>query len=281
LGKRIFSTLLLWGIIIACVRFFETPGAVWLVAVVAVLTQREFYQMVHRMGLDPFDRFGMTLGAVIMLAPYYVPKLLPAYPELASSGTWLVVAVVVFALRILGEREPHSRVETLAWTLFGLLYIPFMLQFMVRIMQIPGPTASTGLLLTIWLVAVSKFCDVGALLSGLAFGKHKMSPTISPKKTWEGAVGGVLTSAGVGALLAWLLAKHFPVGLTPLAAALIAVPIAVLAIVSDLVESVIKRRADTKDAGATIPGIGGMFDLSDSLILTAPVGYLAFSWLSR
>jgi phosphatidate cytidylyltransferase len=279
-GKRIFSTFLLWGIIIGCVHFLGTTGAVWLVALVAVLTQREFYQMVHRMGMDPFDRFGMTLGAIIMLAPYYAPLLFPHHPELASSGTWLAVAVIVFALRILGERVPHNRVETLAWTLFGLLYIPFMLQFMVRIMGIKGSTESTGLFLVIWLIAVSKFCDVGALLSGLAFGKHKMSPTISPKKTWEGAVGGVLTSAGVGAGLAALLATHYPAGLTPLVAALIAVPIAILAIVSDLVESVIKRRADTKDAGATIPGIGGMFDLSDSLILTAPLGYLAFSWLS-
>jgi phosphatidate cytidylyltransferase len=279
-GKRILSTFLLWGIIIGCVHFLGTTGAVWLVALVAVLTQREFYQMVHRMGMDPFDRFGITLGAIIMLAPYYAPLLFPHHPEMASSGTWLAVAVIVFALRILGERVPHNRVETLAWTLFGLLYIPFMLQFMVRIMGIKGSTESTGLFLVIWLIAVSKFCDVGALLSGLAFGKHKMSPTISPKKTWEGAVGGVLTSAGVGAGLAALLANHYPAGLTPLVAALIAVPIAILAIVSDLVESVIKRRADTKDAGATIPGIGGMFDLSDSLILTAPLGYLAFSWLS-
>jgi phosphatidate cytidylyltransferase len=279
LGKRIVSTFLLWGIIIGCVHFLGTTGAVWLVAVVAVLTQREFYQMVHRMGMDPFDRFGMTLGAIIMLAPFYAPILFPEHLELASSGTWLAVAVIVFALRILGEREPHNRVETMAWTLFGLLYIPFMLQFMVRIMGIEGPTESTGLFLVIWLIAVSKFCDVGALLSGLAFGKHKMSPTISPKKTWEGAVGGVLTSAGVGAGLAAFLGSHYPPGLTPLVAALIAVPVAILAIVSDLVESVIKRRADTKDAGATIPGIGGMFDLSDSLILTAPLGYLAFSWM--
>jgi len=280
LRKRIFSTFLLWGIIIACVKFFGTTGAVWLVSLVAVLTLREFYQMVHRMGLDPFDRFGMTLGAIIMLAPYYAPHLMPHQPGLAASGTWLAVAVVVFALRILGEREPHNRIETLAWTLFGLLYVPFMLQFMVRIALIPGPAAETGLMLMIWLIAVSKFCDVGALLSGLAFGKHKMSPTISPKKTWEGAVGGVLTSAGVGALLAWALARFYPEAMTPLMAALIAVPIAILAIISDLVESVIKRRADTKDAGKTIPGIGGMFDLSDSLILTAPLGYVAFSWLS-
>jgi len=253
---------------------------------VAVLTLREFYQMVRRMGLDPFDKFGMTLGALAMLAPYYAPKLLPHAPELAAPGTVLAAAVVVFALRILGERQPENRVETLAWSLFGVLYVPFMLSFLVRIMAFPGPDAAggmpdaqSGLLLTIWVIAVSKFCDVGALLSGLAFGRHKMAPGISPKKTWEGAVGGVLISAGVGAALAHFLGRYFPSGFTPVLAAAIAAPIAVLAIVSDLIESVIKRRADTKDTGAAIPGIGGMFDLSDSLILTAPVGFIAFALL--
>jgi phosphatidate cytidylyltransferase len=277
--QRILSTFILWALIVACIHFLGTLGAVWLVMLVAVLTQREFYQMLHRMGLDPFDRFGMSLGALTVLAPYYAPHLLPSAPELAAPGTILAAGVVVFALRILGERQPHNRVETLAWSLFGLLYVAFMLSFLVRIAVMTGPHEKTGLLLMIWVIAVSKFCDVGALLSGLAFGRHKMAPGISPKKTWEGAVGGVLISAGVGAALAYFLSDFYPAALTPLAAAVIAVPVAILAIVSDLIESVIKRRADTKDTGAAIPGIGGMFDLSDSLILTAPVGYIAFALL--
>lgn len=277
--QRILSTFCLWALVIACIHFFGTLGGVWFISAVAVLTLREFYQMVRRMGLEPFDKFGMTLGALVMLAPYYAPKLLPNAPELAAPGSILAAAVVVFALRILGERQPHNRVETLSWSLFGVLYVPFMLSFLVRIAIIPGPSEKTGLLLMIWLIAVSKFCDVGALLSGLAFGRTKMAPEISPKKTWEGAIGGVLISAGVGAALAYFLARYYPSNFTPLAAALIALPVAALAIVSDLVESVIKRRADTKDAGKTIPGIGGIFDLSDSLILTAPAGYIAFALL--
>lgn len=275
--QRIISTFCLWALVVGCVVFFGTVGAVWFITAVAVLTQREFYQMVRRMGLEPFDKLGMTLGALIMLAPYYAEKLLPTAPELAAPGTFMAVAVVAFALRILGERQPHNRVETLAWSLFGVIYVPFMLSYMVRIAVLPGPDAKSGLLLMIWLIAVSKFCDVGALLSGLAFGRNKMAPGISPKKTWEGAIGGVLISAGVGAVLAWALARYYPANFTPWVAALVAAPVAMLAIVSDLIESVIKRRADTKDAGATIPGIGGMFDLSDSLILTAPVGYVAFA----
>ncbi len=277
--QRIISTFCLWALIVGCLYFFGTFGAVWLVSIVAVLTLREFYQMVHRMGLDPFDKFGMTLGSLIMLAPFYSGILLPAAPELVSPGTLLAAAVVVFALRILGERQPHNRVETLAWSLFGVLYVPFMLSFLVRIAVLTGPDARTGLLLLIWLIAVAKFCDVGALLSGMAFGRRKMAPAISPKKTWEGAIGGVLISAAVGATLAHFFARFFPENFTPLTAAIIALPIAMLAIVSDLIESVIKRRADTKDTGHAIPGIGGIFDLSDSLILTAPVGYIAFSLL--
>ncbi len=273
--QRILSTFGLWAVVIGCIHFFGVTGGVWLISAVAVLTLREFYQMVHRMGLDPFDKVGMTLGALVMLAPFYATRLLPAAPELAAPGTILAAAVVVFALRVIAERRPDNRVETLAWSLFGVLYVPFMLSFLVRITV----EARSGLMLVIWLIAVSKFCDVGALLSGLAFGRHKMAPDISPKKTWEGAVGGVLISAGVGAALAHFMARFYPPEFTPLRAALIAMPIAMLAIVSDLIESVIKRRADTKDAGHAIPGIGGMFDLSDSLILTAPAGYIAFALL--
>jgi phosphatidate cytidylyltransferase len=180
---------------------------------------------------------------------------------------------------VLGEREPQNRVEALAGTLFGLVYVAFMLQYLVRIVTpLPGDTIDpTGrLLLFVWLVAVSKFCDVGALLSGMAFGKHRMSPQISPKKTWEGAIGGVFVSMGIGAFVAWLARDHFPAFLTPGIAALIAAPIAFTAIVSDLIESVIKRRATIKDSGGIIPGIGGVFDVSDSLILTAPLGFFLF-----
>lgn len=272
MGKRIVSTILLWTLVVVCVGFLGATGGVWLATVIAVLTLREFYAMVSRIGPDPFDRFGMTLGAAMMLAPLYLK-------DRVGPAELLALAVVVFSVRILGEREPHNRVETLAWSIFGVVYVPFMLQFLVRILILEVPHPRTGLVLAIWLIAVSKFCDVGALLTGLAIGKHKMSPNISPKKTWEGAIGGVIIAAGVGAAIAYFCREWTPAKFTPVFAAAVALPIATLAIVSDLVESIIKRRADTKDAGQTIPGIGGVFDLSDSLILTAPVGYAIFNLL--
>jgi phosphatidate cytidylyltransferase len=269
--QRILSTILLWVVAIVVLHFWGATGGVWLITLLACATQFEFYRMLKRTGLEPFNRLGLTVGALVVLAPYYL--------EDRSIQTTYVLAgaVVVFALRILSEREPHNRMETLAATLFGVLYVPFMLQFLVRIMILP-----TGLALGLWLVAVAKFCDVGALLSGLAFGRHKMAPNISPKKTWEGAIGGIATSAGVGALLVWLGnserfgGPYFPENFTPLGAGLMAVPIATASIISDLVESIIKRRAEVKDTSQLIPGIGGVFDLTDSLILAAPIGYFLF-----
>lgn len=273
MGKRIFSTVLLWLLIFATLWFFRTNGALVLILLLSVLTLREFYQLLAAAGQQPFDKLGMAFGAVVTLAPWLELRFgLP-------FGHTLAAATVVFAIRILGERDAAHRVEALGATLFGLVYVALMFQYLVRIvLPLPADTITpTGrLLLFLWLVAVAKFCDVGALLSGLAFGRHKMSPQISPKKTWEGAVGGVLVSMGIGALVAWLARDYFPARMHPLNAALFAAPIAVVGIVSDLVESIIKRRAAIKDSGAVIPGIGGMFDVSDSLILTAPLGFFLF-----
>jgi phosphatidate cytidylyltransferase len=129
-------------------------------------------------------------------------------------------------------------------------------------------------MLGIWLVAVTKFCDVGALLIGMLIGQHKLAPHASPNKTWEGAVGGVLIGSGIGAALLLIFPSLFPASLTPLVVILIGIPVASAGIVSDLIESIIKRRCGVKDSGRSIPGIGGAFDLVDSLVLSAPVAYL-------
>jgi phosphatidate cytidylyltransferase len=253
--------------------FFRTNGALVLIALISILTLREFFQLMRAMGYTPFDKLGLFFGGLITLAPWVEAQFhRPAHPLLA-------LATVVCAIRLLGERTPENRVESLCSTIFGLVYVSLLMQYLTRIITpLPGDTVTaTGrLLLCLWVVIVAKFCDMGALLSGLAFGRHKMSPLISPKKTWEGAIGGVLFSMLTGAVFAHLARDVFPPHLTPLVGALIAAPIAVLGIVADLIESVIKRRANSKDSGATIPGIGGMFDLSDSILLAAPVGYFLF-----
>jgi len=269
-AKRIASTIILWLFLFTVLWFFRTNGAVALIAAISVLTLREFYRLLSAAGYQPFEKLGMLFGGLITLAPWTEARFgIPSYPLLA-------LAAVVFSLRMVAERPPEKRVEALASTLLGLVYVALLLQYLVRIVTpVRGDSLlpEGRLILCLWVVAVAKFCDVGALLTGLAIGRHPMAPKTSPKKTWEGAVGGVMVSMGVGALVAWLGRTWLPGAFTPLIAALIAAPVAAIAIVSDLVESVIKRRAALKDSGGGVPGIGGVFDLSDSLILAAPVAY--------
>jgi phosphatidate cytidylyltransferase len=270
MAKRIASTVLLWLLLFAVLWWFRTGGAVVAIVLVSVLTLRELYKLMAAAGNAPFQKLGMLFGGLITLAPWSEARFgLPAHPLIA-------LATVVFSIRVLSERTPEKRVEALTSTVFGLVYVSLLLQYLVRIVTpVAGDTVSPPgrLVLCLWVVAVAKFCDVGALLTGMAIGRHPMAPSISPKKTWEGAVGGVVVAMGVGALVAWFGRGVVPPEMTPLRAAVLSGPLAVIAIVSDLVESIIKRRADLKDSGAGVPGIGGIFDLSDSLILAAPVGY--------
>ncbi len=276
MGKRVFSSTLLWSIVVATLWFGRNNGVIVLCLIVSMLTLREFYVLMRGCGYTPFDKLGTVCGGLITLAPWF--ELRFGFP------THLVIALatIVFGIRLLGERTPENRVESLCSTLFGLVYVSLLLQYYVRI-ALPVSNDSISpvgrLVLCLWVIAATKFCDMGGLLTGMAIGRHKMSPQISPKKTWEGAIGGIVASVAIGATIAWFGRDVLPARMTPFIGALMALPIAILGIVGDLVESVIKRRANIKDSAAIIPAMGGFFDMSDSLILTAPVAYFLFGLL--
>lgn len=280
--QRVISTIILWSALVGLIWFFGPQAAVWALALIGLIAQHEFYEILSKRGMQPFNKLGVSLGAAMLLGPYYIGTVLMQWTEpgrtsifLAINAGILAAAVILCCVRILNEREPQHRVEALLATVFGLVLIPFLLQFFVLVFFL-GRNETSGLLLAVWLLAVTKFCDTGALLTGLAIGRTKMAPSISPKKTWEGAAGGVVVSVLVGALLAHLFRGWMPEGFSVGFAAAAAVPVAVFGIIGDLVESMIKRLADVKDSGRTIPGIGGAFDLLDSVLLAAPVGYLIF-----
>ncbi len=274
--SRILSTLILWTVVLGGLWLFGAHAAVVLVTLLAALTLHEFYTITTRMGLPAFRWMGLFFSVLMTAGAYYLGWYTDGAEVMGPVSTGLLVlAFIVCCIRVLGERDPGSRVETIAATMLGLFCVPFMLQFLLRLLLSEFDTGD-NLVLCLWVVAVSKFCDVGALLVGLSIGRHKMAPQISPKKSWEGAVGGVLISSGVGAAIAHFAAGYLPEMLTPAIAAAIAVPLAVATIISDLMESALKRRADVKDTGTLIPGIGGAFDLTDSLILAAPLAYFIF-----
>ena len=256
--------------------FFRNNGAMVLGVIVSMLTLREFYVLMRACGYTPFDKLGTLCGGLITFSPWL--ELHYGF----STHMALALSVVIFATRLLGERTPENRMESLCSTMFGLVYVSLLLQYYVRlVLPQPGDMVPPNgrLLMCLWIIAASKFADMGGLLTGMAIGRHKMSPLISPKKTWEGAVGGIVASVAIGAALAWFGRDLLPARMTPLLGGLMALPIAIFSIIGDLVESVIKRRANIKDSAAIIPAMGGFFDMSDSLILTAPVGYFLLGLL--
>jgi phosphatidate cytidylyltransferase len=283
--KRIFSTLTLWTVLLGSLWLWGAHAAVAILSLLSAATLWEFYGLTIKMGARPFRWMGVVFSVLMTAGPYcgiaYNTDDRQGFAAIGAALLALglvIAALILTCIRVLGERDSTNRIETIGATIMGLVYVPFMLQFLVLMLMFDADS-SDNLVLCLWTVAVSKFCDVGALLTGLAIGRHKMSPVISPKKTWEGAVGGVLTSAGLGAAIAFFASSHLPEQMTPLVAACIAAPLGIVTIISDLIESVLKRRADSKDSGSLIPGIGGALDLADSLILTAPVAYFIFLFL--
>jgi phosphatidate cytidylyltransferase len=268
--KRIFSTIVLWTIIGVLLWRFGNQGAVVLIGLIGLFTLREFYKFQTAAGRTPFSKLGMLFGTLITVAPWL--EINYGWP----SDRLLVLAVILFSIRILSERETDQRASSLSSTLFGLVYVAVTLQYLVRLLTPHSGdiiSAEGRLLLCLWIVVVAKMCDTGALLTGLALGRHKMAPTISPKKTWEGAFGGVVIAVTVGTVFAYYTKNEIGMCLPITKAILFGIPVAIISIVSDLIESILKRDASIKDSGTAIPGIGGIFDLSDSILLAAPVAY--------
>ena len=271
--QRIFSFVALWTIVGVSLWLFGAHAGVFLIAVLAFITQLELYQLFEKMGLKPMKNIGLAAGAVITLGAYYIHGI-------DSGNDLFVLCFVLLTVTIIRLDLQAGRLRSFMPTLFGLLYVPYLLHFLIKTVKLAeynGETAATGMFLAVWIVAVAKCADVGGLLVGMKIGKTPLS-VISPKKTYEGAAGGVVFSMLIGIILAGFFHNLAPEGMTWWLCALIAIPIAIASIASDLVESAFKRQAEVKDSGNIIPGIGGIFDLTDSLILTAPLGYLFFKY---
>jgi phosphatidate cytidylyltransferase len=247
---------------------------VLLIAALAFFTQMELYQLFDKMGLKPMKALGLICGPLIIFGSYYIGT--------GDAGTDIfILCFLISALTIISKDLQAGRLRSFMPTLFGLLYVPYLLHFFIKVVKMAeqhGHQDGTAIFLTIWIVAVAKCTDVGGLLVGMQIGKTPLS-VISPKKTYEGAIGGIVFAMLIGLFVLGIFNAYAPEGFTWWLSALMAIPIGIASIASDLVESAFKRQAGVKDSGNIIPGIGGIFDLTDSLILTAPLGYLLFKYL--
>ena len=135
-------------------------------------------------------------------------------------------------------------------------------------------------MLLVYAILVIKFTDIGAFFTGSAIGKHKLIPRISPAKTWEGVIGGIVVCSIVSVVFLWLMDFRISgISFSLLDAFLLAVVLGVAGILGDLVESMLKRAADIKDSGSWVKGMGGVLDVLDSLMFAVPAMYVYVQWV--
>lgn len=220
--------------------------------------------------------FELYQGAGLWKSPLAAAGIIGSGIYLAALGLegteWLMPALLLALFLLMGAYVfsfPHYTPRDAALIYFGILYVVVCLSCLYRIRQMEG-----GFLL-VWLVFLASWgCDTLAYCSGILIGKHKMTPRLSPKKTWEGAVGGVLGSMLLGFLYALIFRESLAFTDNPL----LWLPLlcgvgAVVSQIGDLAASAIKRSFDIKDFSNLIPGHGGILDRFDSVIVTAPIVY--------
>jgi phosphatidate cytidylyltransferase len=195
----------------------------------------------------------------------------------------LVFLFGVIARQMFRATGKTAPLETMAYTLFGLLYVAWLFNFMIKIIYVIPRTpqgATLGQFYALYLVVVTKFADMGAYLVGSRIGRHHMMAHISPSKTWEGFVGSLIFAVAASCLLIVVMHQHLA-WLNLLHGTILGLLIGFGATIGDLGESIIKRSTGVKDSGALLPGIGGMLDLIDSLLFTAPILFFYLRFLVR
>lgn len=247
------------------------PETVWIFVVLAVLAISaglfEFFSLTKKLELKA-DAGMAYLGAAALMTAFIFDAPAKA-PELLLLTLALSVIVVIVAETFRFQKDFSKLLIGLGVTITGVVYIAFLGGFLIatRVGFDAFPGLSTKLL--VFFFAVIFGSDAGAYFAGRGFGKHKLAPAISPGKTIEGLIGGIVAAAGISALCTLLFFPELPYQYSiPLA-----VVMAVVGVLGDLAESAMKRGSGAKDAANILPGHGGILDRLDSLLLNAPILY--------
>ncbi len=251
------------------------PGVIifGFVAVLACLAAAELAAILRDKGILASRRictFAALLGVCVSA---FVPAEVGAVDAVAvtamSALAVLAVSIVFFAR----YKTVEGVVAATGGALLAYVYLGLMFGFLVAIRR------EHSVWSLLWVVMVTKACDIGAYFTGTAIGRHKLIPWLSPGKTWEGLAGGVVLSCVAGAAGAGLLGRASTPAGTIMIIAAAAGALGVIGQGGDLLESVLKRDAGVKDSGRSIPGFGGILDVIDSPLLVGPFAYWWLRWL--
>lgn len=269
---RILTAVVALPILIASIvlpSYF--PAAVWLFVVIAAFALAaglfEFYLLSKKLELKA-DAPIAYLGAAAFFVNFLLDTPAKA-PDLLLATLALFVTVVLITQTFRFQKDFSKMLVGVGVTLLGPIYVAFLGGFLVatRTGFETHPYLSTHLLGYFFLILMGS--DTGAYFTGKAIGKHKLIPKISPGKTWEGLLGGLVAAAAFAALATFWFFPELPYQFSiPLA-----VVMSVIGVLGDLAESAMKRGAGAKDAASILPGHGGFLDRLDSLLLNAPILY--------
>jgi len=271
---RFITTIALWSVALVIAFSGYELAFYALISVFGLIALWEFYGMLDHRSLPNFKVTGMICGTVMLVGSfYYFAKIGPAQSYDFETAVLLFFLLTVFARQMFARLRHDEPLQTMAYTLFGLLYVLWLFNFITKIVYVMPRSSSgavTGQFYVLYLIAVTKFSDMGAYLTGSVIGRHLMIPHISAKKTWEGFFGALVFALLCSLALFKLMPGHLSV-LTWTHATILGLLLGFAAVIGDLAESIIKRSTGVKDSGNLLPGIGGALDLLDSLLFTAPL----------
>ncbi len=243
---------------------FFKPAFVLLVAFALVMGSRELHTALKRQGMSSaivpimVGTVGIAIGSY--LAGIQRPVVFSTTSVLLGALALTVLAALVWRM----PAGPHGYVKDAAASLFIICYVPLLGSFTA--LMLAGENGGARLVTFILVVVMS---DTGGYVFGALLGKHPMAPTISPKKSWEGAAGSLLFGVVAGVCMA-VLGLHVAIWI----GVLIGVALVAVGTCGDLIESLIKRDLGIKDMSSFLPGHGGIMDRLDSLLVAAPVAWL-------
>jgi len=263
----ISSTVVLFIFIwLAPLSYFK-PIFALITASVITLSVWEYYQIAKNKIYNPREILGAVCSFAYVTAVFLSTQIqAPIVKFLPEIVLWLTLALIFFSYFI--SKSPP--LANSAITLFAIGYLVIPLATLVNIIYFfPSDSPQDGRWWITFLILVTKMTDTGAFFVGRTYGHHKLAPSISPGKSWEGAIAGFIAALVTGTLMHWFT----PINLSLFTSLCLAGVLSIVAQFGDLAESLIKRDAGVKDSNQ-IPGLGGMLDIVDSLVFTAPLMYI-------
>lgn len=262
----------------AAVLFLDRPPYPILLCLLLFLALVAGYELYRLLAPERGLRLWPTvLGILVVLLANWPAHVWGGESWRFVSMAFAAVVLAAFLAEMAIFKEPGGATVRVALIVFMAAYLGLLPSFLAQLRWTPGTAEGrdSGVVAVALAIFVPKACDIGAYFTGRLLGRHRMSPVLSPKKTWEGLAGGLVVAAVVAVAL-----NRLPAGglLSDIGAAAFGVVVGGVGVLGDLAESFLKRDCRQKDASQAVPGFGGVLDVIDSIVFAAPVAYCWLRW---